>query len=218
MSSTSYSPLISKIYKSRNIILNILKSRGFNVDDWSDFSVTEVQAMFNSKELDMLLENPTTKKKVYVKYHLSGTKGGTSMSRLGTSHIYDYVDDLFDIEEVLTSNDDLIIISKDKTNQTIKDLIEQLFIKDKKFVNIYNFHDYLFNVLEHEMQPKFRILSEEEKQKIMQQYNITKDKEFPDISRFDPVSQAIGVRPGEVMEITRSSPTAVKSVYFRICY
>jgi len=218
MSSTSYSPLISKIYKSRNIILKILKSRGFNVDDWSDFSVTEVQAMFNSKELDMLLENPTTKKKVYVKYHLSGTKGGTSMSRLGTSHIYDYVDDLFDIEEVLTSNDDLIIISKDKTNQTIKDLIEQLFIKDKKFVNIYNFHDYLFNVLEHEMQPKFRILSEEEKQKIMKQYNITKDKEFPDISRFDPVSQAIGVRPGEVMEITRSSPTAVKSVYFRICY
>lgn len=218
MSSTSYSPLISKIYKSRNIILNILKSRGFNVDDWSDFSVTEVQAMFNSKELDMLLENPTTKKKVYVKYHLSGTKGGTSMSRLGTSHIYDYVDDLFDIEDVLTSNDDLIIISKDKTNQTIKDLIEQLFIKDKKFVNIYNFHDYLFNVLEHEMQPKFRILSEEEKQKIMKQYNIIKDKEFPDISRFDPVSQAIGVRPGEVMEITRSSPTAVKSVYFRICY
>ena len=217
MSSTSYSPLISKIYKSRNIILNILKSRGLNVDDWSDFSVTEVQAMFNRKELDMLLENPTTKKKVYVKYHLSGTKGGTSMSRLGTSHIYDYVDDLFDIEEVLTSNDDLIIISKDKTNQTIKDLIEQLFIKDKKFVNIYNFHDYLFNVLEHEMQPKFRILSEEEKQKIMKQYNITKDKEFPDISRFDPVSQAIGVRPGEVMEITRSSPTAVKSVYFRIC-
>ena len=43
-----------------NAILNILKSRGFNVDDWSDFSVTEVQAMFNSKELDMLLENPTT--------------------------------------------------------------------------------------------------------------------------------------------------------------
>ena len=174
--------------------------------------------MFNSKELDMLLENPTTKKKVYVKYHLSGTKGGTSMSRLGTSHIYDYVDDLFDIEDVLTSNDDLIIISKDRTNQTIKDLIEQLFIKDKKFVNIYNFHDYLFNVLDHEMQPTFRILNNDEKQEIMKRYNIVKDKEFPDISRFDPVSQAIGVRPGQLIEITRSSPTAVKSLYYRICY
>jgi len=216
MSSTSYSPLISKIYKSRNILLEILKNRGYNVDDYTDFSVTEVQAMYNNKELDMLLEHSTQKnsndenKKLYVKYHLT--------TRLGSSHIYDYVDDLFDIEEVLTSEDDLIIISKDKTNQTICDLVEQLFIKDKKFVNIYNFHDYLFNVLDHEMQPTFRILSKDEKQEIMKRYNIVKDKEFPDISRFDPVSQAIGVRPGQLIEITRSSPTAVKSLYYRICY
>jgi len=210
MSTTSYSPLISKIYKSRNILLEILKDRGFNVDDWSDFSVTEIQAMYNNKELDMLLENPTTNKKVYVKYHLA--------TRLGSSHIYDYVDDLFDIEEVLSANDDLIIMSKDKTNLTIRDLVEQLFIKDKKFVNIYNLHDYLFNILEHEMQPTFRILSTDEKQQIMKRYNVTKDKEFPDISRFDPVSQAIGVRPGELIEIIRSSPTAVNSLYYRICY
>ncbi len=216
MSSTSYSPLISKIYKSRNILLEILKDRGYSVDDYTDFSVTEVQAMYNNKELDMLLEHSTEKKsngenkKLYVKYHLT--------TRLGSSHIYDYVDDLFDIEEVLTSEDDLIIISKDKTNQTICDLVEQLFIKDKKFVNIYNFHDYLFNVLDHEMQPTFRILNNDEKQEIMKRYNIVKDKEFPDISRFDPVSQAIGVRPGQLIEITRSSPTAVKSLYYRICY
>ena len=216
MSSTSYSPLISKIYKSRNILLEILKDRGYSVDDYTDFSVTEVQAMYNNKELDMLLEHSTQKnsndenKKLYVKYHLT--------TRLGSSHIYDYVDDLFDIEEVLTSEDDLIIISKDKTNQTICDLVEQLFIKDKKFVNIYNFHDYLFNVLDHEMQPIFRILSKDEKQEIMKRYNIVKDKEFPDVSRFDPVSQAIGVRPGQLIEITRSSPTAVKSLYYRICY
>ena len=216
MSSTSYSPLISKIYKSRNILLEILKDRGYSVDDYTDFSVTEVQAMYNNKELDMLLEHSTEKKsngenkKLYVKYHLT--------TRLGSSHIYDYVDDLFDIEEVLTSEDDLIIISKDKTNQTIRDLVEQLFIKDKKFVNIYNFHDYLFNVLDHEMQPTFRILNNDEKQEIMKRYNIVKDKEFPDISRFDPVSQAIGVRPGQLIEITRSSPTAVKTLYYRICY
>ena len=216
MSSTSYSPLISKIYKSRNILLEILKERGYSVDDYTDFSVTEVQAMYNNKELDMLLEHSTEKKsngenkKLYIKYHLT--------TRLGSSHIYDYVDDLFDIEEVLTSEDDLIIISKDKTNQTIRDLVEQLFIKDKKFVNIYNFHDYLFNVLDHEMQPTFRILSNDEKQEIMKRYNIVKDKEFPDISRFDPVSQAIGVRPGQLIELIRSSPTAVKSLYYRIFY
>ena len=55
MSTTSYSPLISKIYKSRNILLEILKDRGFNVEDWSDFSVTEIQAMYNNKELDKII-------------------------------------------------------------------------------------------------------------------------------------------------------------------
>ena len=85
MSSTSYSPLISKIYKSRNILLEILKERGYSVDDYTDFSVTEVQAMYNNKELDMLLEHSTEKKsngenkKLYIKYHLT--------TRLGSSHI-----------------------------------------------------------------------------------------------------------------------------------
>ena len=105
MSTTNYSPLISKIYKSRNIILEILKYRGFNVDDWTNFSITEIQSMFNNKELDILVKNPTTNKKLYVKYHLSGSKSGTSMSRLGSSHIYDYVDDLFDIEEELETTE-----------------------------------------------------------------------------------------------------------------
>ena len=64
--------------------------------------------MYNNKQLDMLLDNPTANKKLYVKYHLA--------TRLGHTHIYDYVDDLFDIEEVLnTEEDDLIIVSKDKS-------------------------------------------------------------------------------------------------------
>ena len=76
----------------------------------------------------------------------------------------------------------------------------------------------MFNILEHSMVPLHEPLSLEEKETLAKKYNIMNDKQWPEISRFDPVSQAIGVRPGEVMEITRSSPTAVKSVYFRICY
>ena len=137
--STSYSPIISKVYKSRLILLEILKTRGFDIDDWTGFSVTEIQTLYNNKQLDMLLENPATGKKIFIKYHLA--------TRLGPVHVYDYVDDLFDIEDILTTDDDLIIVSKDKVNTTIRDLVEQSFIKDKRFVNIYNLNDYLFNIL-----------------------------------------------------------------------
>ncbi len=43
------------------------------------------------------------------------------------------------------------------------------------------------------------------------------DGQFPDISRFDPAAQAIGIRPGEVCEIIRPSKTAISAPYYRIC-
>ena len=208
--STSYSPIISKVYKSRIILLEILKTRGFDIDDWSGFSVTEIQTLYNNKQLDMLLENPTTGKKIFIKYHLA--------TRLGPVHVYDYVDDLFDIEDILKTKDDLIIVSKDKVNTTIRDLVEQSFIKDNRFVNIYNLNDYLFNILNHDMVPPHLILEDKEKNEVKKRYNVTTDSEFPEISRFDPVAKAIGLRPGELCEITRSSPTAVQTKYYRLCY
>ena len=99
---SSYNPLISKIHKSRNIILKILEKRGFNVDDWTGFSINEIQTLYNNKQLDILVAKDD--KKIYVKYHLD--------TRLGYSHIYEYIDDLFDVEEVLTDDDELIIISR----------------------------------------------------------------------------------------------------------
>ena len=68
------------------------------------------------------------------------------------------------------------------------------------------------------MVPSHLILDDKEKDEVKQRYNVTKDSEFPEISRFDPVAKAIGLRPGELCEITRSSPTAVQTKYYRLCY
>jgi hypothetical protein len=42
--------------------LEILKARGFDTDDWGGFSVTEIQTLYNNKQLDMLLENQKNKR------------------------------------------------------------------------------------------------------------------------------------------------------------
>ena len=74
-----------------------------------------------------------------------------------------------------------------------------------------------FNILEHILVPPHRVLKEDEKIYIKRKYNVMHDKQFPEISRFDPVSQAIGIRPGEICEITRPSKTAISAPYYRIC-
>ena len=92
-----------------------------------------------------------------------------------------------------------------------------LLNNEKCFVNIYFMKQYLFNILKHVNVPPHRVLTSKEKDDIYSKYNITRDSEMPEISRFDPVAQAIGLRPGELCEITRSSPTSITTKYYRFC-
>ena len=52
---------------------------------------------------------------------------------------------------------------------------------------------------------------------IAEEYNIVAESQWPEISRFDPAAMAIGLRPGQVAEITRKSPTALDTKYYRLC-
>jgi DNA-directed RNA polymerase subunit H (RpoH/RPB5) len=208
-SSASYSPIISKIYKSRNIILDLLKSRGYKTEDYEGFSVNDTHTMFSKNQLDMLLEHKTNGKKLYINYGI--------YKKLRQSYIDEAIEDLFDVEEILTNEDELIIISKDKINDALRNAMKQSFINDNRFYNIYNLNDYLFNILDHVLVSPHEILTENKKKEIIIQYNITNMSQFPEISRFDPVAQALGMRPTELCEIRRPSPTAITTNYYRYC-
>ena len=51
--------LVSQLYKSRKILLELLKRRGFDVKGYDNFSFSELRVMNANKQLDMLLTNPT---------------------------------------------------------------------------------------------------------------------------------------------------------------
>ena len=203
------SQTISKLFSSRKFILGLAKKRGFDTEDYESFSVNEIVIMYADKQLDMLLTNPTTKQRIYYKYHL-GTK-------VRPPHVYDYIEDLFHVDEVLDKNDDLIIVGKDKLTDNLTNLIDIIFKKEGYYVNIYNYNNYLYNILDNRLVPPHRPLNDTEKEAVKKEYNILEESQFPEISRFDPVVLAIGLRPGQVVEIIRSSPTALTTKYYRLC-
>ena len=49
------SSLISSIYKSRKTILELMKKQNYNTGDYDNFSINEVNTMFQNKQLDILL-------------------------------------------------------------------------------------------------------------------------------------------------------------------
>ena len=71
------------------------------------------------------------------------------------------------------------------------------------------------SLLEHEYIPKHEIMSKDETEQVLNQYNITFDQ-LPKIRITDPVVELIGAKIGQVLKITRRSETAGKSLYYRL--
>lgn len=69
-------------------------------------------------------------------------------------------------------------------------------------------------VPDHQYVPKHEIMSKEEALEVLKKYNCT-PTELPLIYVTDPAIVELGVRPGDMIRITRNSPTAGESIYYR---
>lgn len=202
------SSLISAIYNSRKILIELLAKQNYNTSEYENFSINEVNAMSSKKQLDMLLEKNNKQGKIYINYYLGKT--------IKQQNIQEMIDDLFNLEEILTKKDILYIIVKDDINETLTNLLKHIWEQDGIFIVIQSLKRLQFNILNHSLVPPHRILNEKEVEELKIKY--TSDVNLlPEISRFDPVSQVIFIRPGEICEIKRPSKTAIESLYYRIC-
>jgi DNA-directed RNA polymerase subunit H len=215
MTSQNISVLISQIYKSRNIILDLMNKQGYNISDYANFSISEVNSMKLNNQLDMLLEKEKEdidtgkKNKIYIRYYLG--------KAIRPANLQEMIDDLFILTETLTKNDTLFIIIRDEPNETLINELKHIWEKDGIFIVIENIKRLQFNILNHILVPQHTILNDIDVKIIMEKYNITDKVLFPDISRFDPVARVIGLRPGQVCHIVRPSKTAIEANYYRVC-
>ena len=218
MASQNTSVLISHIYTSRKIILQLMEKQGYNTSEYTNFSTNEINSMKQNNQLDMLLEtsdandsddNQTPTKKIYIRYYLTG--------KLASKNIQEMIDDLFILTETLKKSDTIYIITKDEPNETLINELKHIWESEGIFIVIESIKRLQFNILKHILVPEHRVMSEKEVKEVLIKYNIMSIAQLPDISRFDPVARAIGLRPGQVCHITRPSKTAITADYYRAC-
>jgi DNA-directed RNA polymerase subunit H (RpoH/RPB5) len=217
MSGQNSSILISNIYYSRKTILELADNQGYNINNYENFSINEVNAMELNNQLDMLLEtkdeevtNEKQKKKIYIHYFLG--------KMIKQSNLQEIIDDLFNLTETLKKEDTLYIILKNgEMNETIMNELKHIWETDGIFIVIESIKRLKFNILKHVLVPQHIVMTDNQTQEIMKKYNILNKIDFPEISRFDPVARAICLRPGQLCHIIRPSKTAVETNYYRIC-
>ena len=71
------------------------------------------------------------------------------------------------------------------------------------------------NIREHELVPEHEKLDEDEIEKLLDRFEITKDN-LPKMSKKDAVAKKMDLEPGDVVHIKRDSPTAGKADYYRV--
>ena len=71
-----------------------------------------------------------------------------------------------------------------------------------------------FDIFQHKLVPKQEILSEQEKNELLTKFKV-QPYQLPQISSVDPTVKAIGAKPGDVLRITRRSPTAGEHIAYR---
>ncbi len=204
----SNNELTNKVYKARKNILEQLKSIGYKIDDYSNFSLNDIATLVENENPDMLLENKDSK--VYVKFYIF-------KNNLRLNVINDMISDLYVLEEILNENDTLIIITKDMPNLSIKEIQSELFVNENKFINVRGIDSLQFNILEHKLVPEHIKLNDEEIVSFKKEFSINSNEQLPTISRFDPPVMAINVKPGDIVKIKRSCKTSIKSDYYRLC-
>lgn len=222
MSSKIPKILVSNVYKSRKNLLEIFQTQDYKTTDYENFSINEINIMFQNNQLDMLLEKnegddnsiqstaPQRKNKLYIRYNLD--------KKLTESVINNLISDLYyDDEPLLNSHDTLFIVIKEEVNDTMKRIMKHVWEKEGLFVIFESIHRLQYNILNHSLVPPHRIISNDETQVLFKKYNILSSANLPEISRFDPVAKLIGIRPKQICHILRPSKSAITSNYYRVC-
>ena len=169
---------ILNIYKSRLTIINFMEKLQYDTNDYDIFSINEIDAMFINSQLDMLLKHLTEDKKVYIKYYFSAK---TTSRQIRPQTLDTIIEDLYEIENILTAKDTLVIIIDEEPNETIINKVKYIYERTGIFIVIHNIKRLQFNILEHSLVPDFEIMNVEQIEELKIKYNIENLSLLPEI-------------------------------------
>ena len=215
-----------KLFASRKVILEMLKKRGFNVETYTNYTIVEIETMRQNsvlqskttsevQPLDIMTEPDSNGNKALIKYIFT--------SKIKVSSIGSLLIELKE-SEILKEGDSFILITKDRNigkaagqDTIVESQLEALYNEHKIFVQMFWIDKLITNIMEHEIVPEHNIISTEEKEKLLDQFNISTYNQLPLILKTDPVAMFLGMRRGDVCKIISPSETSGEYISYRYC-
>jgi len=207
------------LFRSRQTLLKILADRGYNTKPYEKFGPIEIAAMAaaatssagpGSFRMDLERETePISKCRVI--YSINRVK-----NRLA-SYLEEQMGE--DSETPLNpANTELIIVLLEPVVETFHVAALNALATKKLRVSFFQAHTIVNNPMEHVLQPKFELLPKSAHPEFLSQNRIKTIANLPLIKfHEDMVARVLALLPGDIVKITRASPSAGEYIAYRVC-
>jgi DNA-directed RNA polymerase subunit H (RpoH/RPB5) len=201
---------IEYVYRSRLTLMELLGNEGYNVEPFSKFSPAEISVCprialnFTAKKMD------DEESKCLVRYE--------KYTRQKLADLNFIMDENGMAAGSIPEKTVIIIMKVDPVIEAEHHIAYSVWMKTK--VRLYFFHTAALgiNPLKHVFVPKHEILPQEDHKQLLESLYLTSKTKLP-VIRFhiDPITRCIFAKPGDIIKITRPSPSAGVYVVYRIC-
>ena len=184
------------VYKSFTTIIEMLEDRKFNTGGLSKDSARELLEPFvaSNKTLFEVIVNDAK-----VIYCLSSKVKWSELKKL------------FEDEEAYSL---YLLITKEKMTQNNTKMLASM----KLNLQVFDIKQLQFNISQHELVPKHELVSDEnEVKEILEKFMIKSKFQLPIILKTDAMAKYLGLKNGDIVKISRASPTAGEYIVYRCC-
>jgi DNA-directed RNA polymerase subunit H len=223
---------VEKVFRSRKTLLDILHDRGYDTVGTEKFGPEEIRealaATPNGKALEFTVKAregmtvPTPTVRVYIFLARIKQKLPGFITSLDTP--------VGVAPEASSRQPDKLGSPVDPAQTSVICLINEPVVPvfHQASINAWNTRNlrlsffymdsFQMNPLDHYLVPPHEIVPKEQHDALMKSLYITQKSQFPFIRYHDdPITRVIGAIPGDIIKITRPSPSAGEYVVYRIC-
>jgi len=214
---------IDILFRSRSTLLDHLEKSGYDTQPYRKIAHVELDQMVRAgpvggappalqMELNRKEDSPDPSQKI--KKCLVVTTLGKIKQKLKafTEKLIDPEETGFDVNTT-----ELIILTFEPIAANFHTMAFECYSKHGAQVRYFHCEAIINNPLNHTLVPLHEKVSKEEEASLMQSL-YAKKSQFP-LIRFheDPIARMLGILPGDIVKITRPSPTAGKYITYRVC-
>ena len=193
---------IEYIYNVYKNVLDMLIDRGYIVPKSINLSFKSFTKKYIKQDYNFVLVHKVKKHKISVIFNLNNKNKLQNIKQL-----------LIDTyENLCIDKDEVLIILNQQPNNIIKKFIQSSIYKNK--VDLFWLSILQINIIKHTLQPKFTLLNEDEKEALLDKYNI-KINQLPKMSMQDPICKYYKFPKYSVVKIVRNTRQSISSEFYR---